>query len=72
VKQHAIGKEPIKVMALSPSRLVALCKPTKINGNHSKTWWHDPTAGMRRPLEVASAHQTWDSIQIDGETNDTN
>jgi hypothetical protein len=27
---------------------------------------------MRRPLEVATVHQTWDGIQIDGETIDTN
>jgi hypothetical protein len=72
VKQHAIGKEPVKVMAWSLSRLVAVSKPTKSNGNHSKTWWRDPTAGTRRPLEVATVHQTLDSIQIDGETNDTN
>jgi hypothetical protein len=72
VKQHTIGKEPVKVTAQSPSRLVAVCKPTKSNGNHSKTWQPDPTAGTRRPLEVATIHQTWDGIQIDGETNDTN
>jgi hypothetical protein len=71
VKRHAIGKDPIKVMAWSPSRLVAVCKPTKSNGNHSKTWQPNPTAGTR-PLEVATIHQTWDGIQIDGETNDTN
>jgi hypothetical protein len=72
VKWHAIGKEPVKVMAWSPSRLVAVCKPTKSNGNHSKTWRRDLTAGMRRPLEVATVHQAWDGVQIDGETNDTN
>jgi hypothetical protein len=72
VKQHAIGKEPVKVMAQSPSRLVTVCKPTKSNGNHSKTCQPDLTAGTRRPLEVATVHQTWDGIQIDGETNDTN
>jgi hypothetical protein len=72
VKLHAIGEKPIKVMAWSPSRLVAVCKPTKSNGNHSKTWQPDPTAGTRRPLEVATVRQTWDGIQIDGETNDTN
>jgi hypothetical protein len=66
VKRHVIGKEPIKVTAWSPSRLVAVCKPTKSNGNHSKTWQPDPTAGKRRPLEVATVHQTWDGIQIDG------
>jgi hypothetical protein len=72
VKRHAIGKEPAKVTAWSPSRLVAVCKPTKSNGNHSKTWQPNPTAGTRRPLEMATVWQTWDGIQIDGETNDTN
>jgi hypothetical protein len=73
VKWHAVGKEPVKVTAWSASRLVAVCKPTKSNGNHSKTWQPNPTTGTRRPLEVATVWQTWDSIQIlDGETNDTN
>jgi hypothetical protein len=25
-----------------------------------------------QPLEVATIHQAWDGIQIDGETNDSN
>jgi hypothetical protein len=52
--------------------LVAVCKPPKSNGNHSKTLQHDPTAGTRRPLEVAAIYPKWDGIQIDGETNNTN
>jgi hypothetical protein len=73
VKWHAIGKEPVKVMAWSPSRLVAVCKPTKSNGNHRKTWHCDPTAAREdQPLEVATVHQAWDGKQIDGETNDSN
>jgi hypothetical protein len=56
VKWHAIAREPVKVTAWSPSRLVAVCKPTKSNGNHSKTWQPDPTAGTRRPLDHS---KTW-------------